>query len=43
LFRRKQFSRIQLKMVETAMPILKQIDRLWPWSGLSVIGVGVKD
>jgi glycosyltransferase involved in cell wall biosynthesis len=43
LFRRKRFSRIQLKLVETAMPILKRIDHLWPWSGLSLIGVGVKD
>ena len=43
LFRRKHFSRIQLKLVETAMPVLKRIDRLWPWRGLSVIGIGMKE
>ncbi|HWQ32725.1 MAG TPA: bifunctional glycosyltransferase/class I SAM-dependent methyltransferase [Blastocatellia bacterium] len=43
LFRRKHFSKIQLKLVETAMPVLKRIDRLWPWRGLSVIGVGVRE
>jgi hypothetical protein len=25
------------------MPILSRIDRFWPWKGLSVIGVAVKD
>lgn len=43
LFRRKHFSRIQLKLVETAMPVLRRIDHLWPWRGLSVIGIGVKE
>lgn len=43
LLRRKRFSRIQLKMLDVAMPILSRIDRIWPWSGLSIIEVGVKD
>jgi glycosyltransferase involved in cell wall biosynthesis len=43
LLRRKRFSRLQLKMLDIAMPILSRIDRVWPWSGLSIIGVGVKD
>ncbi len=43
LLRRKRFSRIQLKMLDIVMPILSRIDRVWPWSGLSIIGVGVKD
>jgi glycosyltransferase involved in cell wall biosynthesis len=42
LLRRKKFSRIQLKALDTIMPILKRIDRVWPWGGLSVIGIGVK-
>ena len=43
VFRRKSFSRIQLKVLETVIPILKRIDRIWPWGGLSVIGIGVKE
>lgn len=43
LMKRKRFSRVQLKMLDLAMPFLSRIDRIWPWSGLSVIGVGVKD
>jgi glycosyltransferase involved in cell wall biosynthesis len=43
LLRRKRFSRIQLKMLDLLMPILSRIDRVWPWSGLSIIGVGVKE
>ncbi|MCI0485705.1 MAG: bifunctional glycosyltransferase/class I SAM-dependent methyltransferase [Blastocatellia bacterium] len=43
LLRRKKFSRVQLKIVDTVMPLARRIDRLWPWSGLSIIGVGVKD
>lgn len=43
LLRRKRFSRVQLKMLDMVMPLLSRIDRLWPWSGLSIIGVGVKD
>lgn len=42
LLRRKKFSRVQLKGLETAMPVLRRIDRLWPWQGLSLIGIGVK-
>lgn len=43
LLRRTRFSRVQLKILNTVMPLLSRIDRLWPWQGLSVIGVGVKD
>ncbi len=43
ILRRKKFSRIQLKMLDLAMPILSRIDRIWPWGGLSMVGVGVKD
>jgi SAM-dependent methyltransferase len=41
--RRKTFSRVPLKALEVAMPVLRRVDRLWPWSGLSLIAVGVKD
>lgn len=41
--RRKTFSRVQIKLLDTAVPVLRRVDRLWPWSGLSIIGVAVKD
>ena len=43
ILRKKTFSRLQLKVLETLLPIIRRIDRLWPWRGLSVIGVAVKD
>jgi glycosyltransferase involved in cell wall biosynthesis len=43
LLRRKRFSRIQLKALNTMVPILKRVDRVWPWSGLSIIAIGVKE
>jgi glycosyltransferase involved in cell wall biosynthesis len=42
ILRRKRVSRVQLKLMELAMPLLKRIDRLWPWSGNSIIALGVK-
>ncbi|MBI2821296.1 MAG: glycosyltransferase [Acidobacteria bacterium] len=42
LLRRKSFSHVQLKILDTSIPVLKRIDRLWPWRGLSLIAVGVK-
>jgi len=43
MLRRKRFSRVQLKVIDTILPVLKRIDRLWPWNGLSIICVGVRD
>ena len=43
LLRRKKFSRVQLKVINTLLPILRRTDSLWPWRGLSMICVGVKD
>jgi glycosyltransferase involved in cell wall biosynthesis len=40
---RKTFSRVQIKLLEAIMPLVRRIDRLWPWAGLSVVGIGVKD
>jgi hypothetical protein len=42
VLKRTSFSRLQLKVLELAMPVVRRIDRLLPWTGLSVIGVGVK-
>ncbi|HYM00570.1 MAG TPA: glycosyltransferase [Blastocatellia bacterium] len=43
LLRRSKFSRIQLKIVDWVIPILKRIDRIWPWSGLSLVVVASRD
>ncbi len=43
LLRRKKFSRMQLKAIDTLLPVLRRLDDLWPWGGLSIIGIGVKD
>jgi glycosyltransferase involved in cell wall biosynthesis len=43
LLRRKKFSRLQLKMLDLAMPVLSRVDRIWPWGGLSMVAIGIKD
>jgi glycosyltransferase involved in cell wall biosynthesis len=43
ILKRTSFSRVQLKVLELLMPLLRRVDRFWPWNGLSVIGIGVKD
>jgi hypothetical protein len=40
--KQKTFSRIQLKFLDTFMPVFKEVDKIIPWSGQSIIGVGVK-
>ena len=42
LLKRKRFSRVQLKILDMLMPLLSRMDRLWPWSGLSLICVATK-
>ena len=39
VLKRRVFSRVQLKIFDMSVPILRRIDRLWPWSGLSLIAV----
>jgi SAM-dependent methyltransferase len=43
VLRRKHYSRVQLKLVNNSIPLLRRIDRMWPWSGLSLLGIGVKE
>ncbi|HLG14754.1 MAG TPA: glycosyltransferase [Blastocatellia bacterium] len=43
LLRRKRFSRVQLKIVDTLIPVLRRIDRVFPWGGISLIGIVVRD
>ena len=42
LLRRTKFSRLQLKVFDTIMPLVKRVDRLVPWSGLSLVAIAVK-
>lgn len=42
LLRRRKFSRLQLKFLDTIMPLVRRIDGLVPWGGLSLIAVAVK-
>ena len=43
LLRKKTFSKPQLKILDSAMPVLKRVDRFLPWQGLSMIAVAVRD
>jgi glycosyltransferase involved in cell wall biosynthesis len=42
LLRRRKFSRVQLKVFDTLMPLVRRMDGLVPWGGLSLIAVAVK-
>lgn len=42
LLRKDKISRLQLKAVDLAMPILSRIDKWCPWNGLSLIGIAKK-
>jgi glycosyltransferase involved in cell wall biosynthesis len=42
VLRRKSFSRVQLKSFDTMLPLLRPLERLWPWKGLSLIAVGTR-
>jgi glycosyltransferase involved in cell wall biosynthesis len=42
VLRRRTFSRVQLKTLDTMLPLLRRVDRLFPWSGMSLIAVAVK-
>ena len=39
---RKGFSRVQLKFFDTLLPLLRPLDRLWPWNSLSLVAIGSK-
>jgi SAM-dependent methyltransferase len=42
LLKRTNFSRVQLKALDTAMPLLRRIDSRLPWGGQSLLAVGRK-
>lgn len=37
VLKKKTFSRLQLKVLNVLLPLLRRIDGFWPWSGLSII------
>jgi hypothetical protein len=37
--KRREFSRVQLKVFDTAVPLLRRVDRLLPYGGQSLIAV----
>jgi glycosyltransferase involved in cell wall biosynthesis len=39
---RKSFSRVQLKFFDSILPILRRVETIWPWKGLSLVAVGTK-
>src|SRR6266404_186882 len=43
VLRRRKFSRLQLKMIDLMMPAVKRLDRLLPWSGVSLVAIAVKE
>jgi glycosyltransferase involved in cell wall biosynthesis len=42
ILQRKRFSLVQLKILETLMPLVRLVDRFLPWGGLSLIAIGIK-
>jgi len=43
VLKRTSFSRLQLKFMDTIMPVARFLEWMWPWRGLSLIAVAVKD
>lgn len=39
LLRRRQFGRVQLRLFDTAIPLVRRLDRWLPWPGLGLIAV----
>jgi SAM-dependent methyltransferase len=39
ILKRQTFSRVQLKLVDTAVPVIRHVDRWFPWDGQSLIAV----
>lgn len=43
VFHAKRFSRLQLKLFDTLVLFFRHFEWVWPWRGLSLIGIAVKD
>jgi 2-polyprenyl-3-methyl-5-hydroxy-6-metoxy-1,4-benzoquinol methylase len=42
ILKRRHFSRVQLKVFNMAVPVIRRLDRLMPWKGLGIIAVARK-
>jgi len=42
VLRRKRLSRWELKILDTMIPVMKRLDRIWPWKGLALVIVAEK-
>ena len=42
VLRRRSFSRVQLKILDIAVPLMRFLDKLLPWRGLGVVAVARK-
>ncbi|HRA53624.1 MAG TPA: bifunctional glycosyltransferase/class I SAM-dependent methyltransferase [Thermoflexales bacterium] len=42
ILRRRNFARLQLKILEVIMPLVRGLDRVLPWPGISAIGIARK-
>ncbi|HUP22254.1 MAG TPA: glycosyltransferase [Thermoanaerobaculia bacterium] len=42
LLRRRRFGRVQLKLFDAAMPLVRRVDRFLPWDGLGLVAVAKK-
>jgi hypothetical protein len=42
LLRRRRFSRLQLKVLELGMPLIRLLDPFLPWQGLGLVAVAEK-
>jgi len=42
ILKRRHFSRVQLKIFNMAVPVIRRLDRLAPWKGLGIIAVARK-
>lgn len=43
ILKRRHFSRMQLKIFNMAVPVIRRLDRLAPWQGLGIIAVARKE
>jgi glycosyltransferase involved in cell wall biosynthesis len=42
LLRRKRLSKLELKILDTLIPVMKRVDKIWPWKGLSLVIIAEK-
>jgi glycosyltransferase involved in cell wall biosynthesis len=42
VLKRRHFARLQIKLFDMLVPILRRVDGIWPWPGLGVLAVAEK-